>query len=104
MRAEASPIPSVNLAEPHCGFMSGQLRTCDSHRTLLMAMSARPDQGDLLEGPSLQAPSFEEWLMAERPRLQELAVEFQPPANHTSTGQRGTVQPELNVRTELQPF
>ena len=32
-------------------------------------------QGNLLEGLSLQEPSFEEWLVAERRRLRELALE-----------------------------
>ena len=32
-------------------------------------------RGDLLEGLTLQEPPFEEWLMAERERLRELALE-----------------------------
>jgi DNA-binding SARP family transcriptional activator len=32
-------------------------------------------QGNLLEGIAVQAPAFEEWLLAERERLRELAIE-----------------------------
>jgi DNA-binding SARP family transcriptional activator len=32
-------------------------------------------RGDLLDGLTLQEPPFEEWLMAERERLRELALE-----------------------------
>jgi DNA-binding SARP family transcriptional activator len=34
-----------------------------------------PDTTDLLEGLAVQETPFEEWLMAERERLRELALE-----------------------------
>jgi DNA-binding SARP family transcriptional activator len=40
-----------------------------------LEMAASLYQGDLLEGLSLEEPPFEEWLIAERQRLLELAVE-----------------------------
>ena len=40
-----------------------------------LAQAAAVYQGDLLEGFAVQEAPFEEWLMAERERLRELALE-----------------------------
>jgi predicted ATPase len=56
--------------------------------------------GDLLSGFSLNEPAFEEWLMAERERLRELALEAL--AKLLAHQQRAPGSAETAVRTALQ--
>lgn len=55
-------------------------------------------QGDLLTGLAVQEPQFEEWLMAERERLRELALEA---LARLLAQQRATGETEAAVRTAL---
>src|SRR5262245_20015017 len=64
-----------------------------------LARAAALYQGDLLAGLAVAETPFEEWLVAERERLRELAVQA---LAHLLAHQRASGHPEAAVQTALQ--
>jgi DNA-binding SARP family transcriptional activator len=80
-----------------------RFEACAAERTpKALAEASRLYQGDFLAGLHLQEPPFEEWLLAQRDRLRELAmkVEAQLVAHHRRAGQlEAALQSALQLLT-----